>query len=76
MERYDNPVLGGGMAGLPLALWAARRGRTAFVEKELLGAPAPTGGCIPTITMNASATVAYQVRRAAGTEHDGHGTVA
>jgi pyruvate/2-oxoglutarate dehydrogenase complex dihydrolipoamide dehydrogenase (E3) component len=64
-ERYDNLVIGGGMAGLPIALRAARSGRTAFVEKETLGGTCLNRGCIPTKTMIASATVAHQVRRAA-----------
>jgi pyruvate/2-oxoglutarate dehydrogenase complex dihydrolipoamide dehydrogenase (E3) component len=63
-ERYDNLVVGGGMAGLPMALRAARHGRTAFVEKEALGGTCLNRGCIPTKTMIASATVAHQVRRA------------
>jgi dihydrolipoamide dehydrogenase len=64
-ERYDNLVIGGGMAGLPMALRAARHGRTAFVEKEKLGGTCLNRGCIPTKTMIASAAVAQQVRRAA-----------
>lgn len=64
-ERYDSLMVGGGMAGLPIALRAARHGRTAFVEKELLGGTCLNRGCIPTKTMIASATVAHQVRRAA-----------
>jgi len=43
-ERYDSLLVGGGMAGLPLALRAARYGRTAFVEKDKLGGPASTAG--------------------------------
>lgn len=65
MERYDAAVIGGGMAGLPMALRAARHGRVAFVEKERLGGTCLNRGCIPTKTMIASATVAHQVRRAA-----------
>ena len=64
-ERYDTLVLGGGMAGLPLALRAARHGRVAFVEKELFGGTCLNRGCIPTKTMIASAAVAHQARRAA-----------
>ncbi len=64
-ERYDALVIGGGMAGLPLALRAARHGRVAFVEKERLGGTCLNRGCIPTKTMIASAEVAHQVRRAA-----------
>nr|AEX65094.1 putative dihydrolipoyl dehydrogenase [Rhodococcus sp. Mel] len=64
IERYDSLVIGGGMAGLPLALRAARHGRVAFVEKETLGGTCLNRGCIPTKTMIASAAVAHQVRRA------------
>jgi len=64
-RRYDSLVVGGGMAGLPLALRAARHGRVAFVEREKLGGTCLNRGCIPTKTMIASAAVAHQVRRAA-----------
>ncbi len=71
--RFDTLVIGGGMSGLPLALRAARHGRTAFVERELLGGTCLNRGCIPTKTMIASATVAHQVSRAAdfGVHSDG-----
>lgn len=65
VERYDTLVIGGGMSGLPLALRAARHGRTAFVERELLGGTCLNRGCIPTKTMIASAQAAHDVRRAA-----------
>ena len=64
VERYANLVIGGGMSGLPLALRAARHGRTAFVERELLGGTCLNRGCIPTKTMIASAQRAHDVRRA------------
>ena len=50
--------------GLPIALRAARHGRVAFVEREKLGGTCLNRGFIPTKTMIASATVAYQMRRA------------
>ena len=65
VERYDNLVIGGGMSGLPLALRAARHGRTAFVERELLGGTCLNRGCIPTKTMIASAKRAFDARHAA-----------
>jgi pyruvate/2-oxoglutarate dehydrogenase complex dihydrolipoamide dehydrogenase (E3) component len=64
MRRYETLVIGGGMAGLPLPLRASRHGRTAFVERELLGGTCLNRGCIPTKTMIASAAAAHQVRRA------------
>lgn len=64
--EFDLIVLGGGMAGLPLAAKAAYKGlRTALVERELLGGTCLNRGCIPTKTMIASAGVAHTVRRAA-----------
>lgn len=73
MHKYDTLVIGGGMSGLPLALKAASKGRTAFVEEGLLGGTCLNRGCIPTKTMIASAERAHQVRRAddLGVLHDG-----
>lgn len=62
VERFDNVVIGGGMSGLPLALRAARHGRTAFIERELLGGTCLNRGCIPTKTMIASAKRAFDAR--------------
>lgn len=64
-ERLDLIVIGGGMAGLPLANKAAYKGlRTALVERELLGGTCLNRGCIPTKTMIHSARIVQLVRRA------------
>jgi pyruvate/2-oxoglutarate dehydrogenase complex dihydrolipoamide dehydrogenase (E3) component len=65
MRSYDALVVGGGQAGLPMALRAARHGRVALIERELLGGTCLNRGCIPTKTMIASAKVASDARRAA-----------
>jgi len=66
VERYELIVIGGGMAGLPLAQKAALKGKkTALIEKELLGGTCLNRGCIPTKTMIHSAKIMHHVRRAA-----------
>ena len=61
---YDLLVLGGGMAGLPVAMKCAYSGmETALVEKDLLGGTCLNRGCIPTKTMLRSAEVANLARR-------------
>lgn len=63
--EFDLVVIGGGMAGLPIANKAAYKGlKTALVEKELLGGTCLNRGCIPTKTMIHSAKVAHTVRTA------------
>lgn len=57
-------VIGGGMAGLPFALRAARRGATVLIEGDRLGGTCLNRGCIPTKTMIHSAKVAHLARRA------------
>lgn len=64
MEKVETAVIGGGMAGLPVALRAARYGPALLVEKELLGGTCLNRGCIPTKTMIRSAKVAHLVRTA------------
>lgn len=59
--HYDVIVLGGGMAGVPLAHRLAYKGlRTALVERAELGGTCLNRGCIPTKTMIASARIAHQ----------------
>ena len=63
--EVDVAVIGGGMAGLPLANKAAYKGRkTVLFEQELLGGTCLNRGCIPTKTMIHSAKVAHVVRTA------------
>ncbi|ELZ21147.1 dihydrolipoamide dehydrogenase [Halosimplex carlsbadense 2-9-1] len=62
--KYDLLVLGGGMAGLPVAMKCAYSGmKTALVEEDLLGGTCLNRGCIPTKTMLRSAEVANLARR-------------
>ncbi|MCL1594145.1 MAG: FAD-dependent oxidoreductase [Actinomycetia bacterium] len=66
MSEYvdvETIVVGGGMAGLPIALRAARRGSTVLIEGDLLGGTCLNRGCIPTKTMIHSAKVAHLARR-------------
>jgi len=63
-DSYDLIVLGGGMAGLPVALNCAYSGMgTALVEEDLLDGTCLNRGCIPTKTMLRSAEVADLARR-------------
>ena len=64
MINADTVVIGGGMAGLPLALRAARHGPSVLIEEDLLGGTCLNRGCIPTKTMIHSAKVAHLARRA------------
>lgn len=66
MTRYDAVVIGGGMAGLPLALKLGFKGRSvALIERDQLGGTCLNRGCIPTKTLIASARVAHLAREAA-----------
>ena len=60
---YDLLILGGGMAGLPVAMKCAYSGmETVLVEEDLLGGTCLNRGCIPTKTMLRSAEVANLAR--------------
>ncbi|MCL7418457.1 MAG: dihydrolipoyl dehydrogenase [Halalkalicoccus sp.] len=61
---YDLLVLGGGMAGLPVAMKCGYSGMdVALVEEDLLGGTCLNRGCIPTKTMLRSAEIANLARR-------------
>ena len=63
-DEYDLIVLGGGMAGLPVAMKCAYAGMdTALVEEDMLGGTCLNRGCIPTKAMIRSAEVADLARR-------------
>jgi len=64
-QKVETIVIGAGMAGLPMALRAARHGDTVLVEPGKLGGTCLNRGCIPTKTMIYSAKVAHLARRAA-----------
>ena len=73
---YDLLVLGGGMAGLPVAMKSAYSGmETALVEEDLLGGTCLNRGCIPTKTMIRSAEVANLARRSEEFGIDIDGTI-
>ena len=73
-DDFDLIVLGGGMAGLPVAMKCAYSGmETALVEDDLLSGTCLNRGCISTKTMIRSAKVANLARRSEvfGVEIDG-----
>ena len=73
---YDLLVLGGGMAGLPVAVKCAYSGmETALVEEDLLGGTCLNRGCIPTKTMVRSAEIANLARRSEEFGIDIDGTI-
>ncbi len=62
----DLAIIGGGMAGLPIANKAAYKGlRTVVIERELLGGTCLNRGCIPTKTFIESARAAHIARTSA-----------
>jgi dihydrolipoamide dehydrogenase len=73
-DEFDLIVLGGGMAGLPVAFKSAYKGNdVVLIEDDKLGGTCLNRGCIPTKTMIRSAEVANLARRGTefGVEIDG-----
>lgn len=65
-ERFDTLVIGGGQAGIPLAVALAKGGqKVALVERKHLGGSCVNFGCTPTKAVIASARLAYAARQAA-----------
>lgn len=66
MSHYDVVIIGGGQAGVPLAVALAKAGkRVVLVERKYLGGSCVNFGCTPTKAAIASARVAHLARRAA-----------
>ena len=64
-SHYDVLIIGGGQAGIPLAVALAKAGRrVALAEHKYLGGSCVNFGCTPTKAAIASARVAHLARRA------------
>ncbi len=65
MNEYDLTVIGGGSAGLVLAVAGAKLGvKTALVEKHRLGGDCLWTGCVPSKAILKSAKIAHYVKEA------------
>ena len=65
MNQYDLTVIGGGSAGLVLAVASAKLGKsTALVEKHRLGGDCLWTGCVPSKAILKAAKVANYVKEA------------
>ncbi|HLE63919.1 MAG TPA: FAD-dependent oxidoreductase [Pyrinomonadaceae bacterium] len=65
MSSYDIAVIGGGSAGLVVAIGAAQLGaRVALIERKALGGDCLYTGCVPSKTLIRSARFAADLRRA------------
>ena len=65
MKQYDLTIIGGGSAGLVLAVASAKLGKTtALVEKHRLGGDCLWTGCVPSKAMLKAAKVANYVKEA------------
>lgn len=63
MDRYDLTIIGGGSAGLVLAVAGAKLGKkTALIEKHRLGGDCLWTGCVPSKALLKSAKVAHYIR--------------
>ena len=65
MDTYDLTIIGGGSAGLVLAVAGAKLGKkTALVEKHRLGGDCLWTGCVPSKALLKTARVANYIRNA------------
>ncbi len=65
MERYDLTIIGGGSAGLVLAVAGAKLGKkTALVEKHRIGGDCLWTGCVPSKALLKTAKVSNYIRNA------------
>jgi len=65
MNEYDLTIIGGGSAGLVLAVAGAKLGvKTALVEKHRLGGDCLWTGCVPSKAILKSAKIAHYVKEA------------
>ena len=65
MDTYDITIIGGGSAGLVLAVASAKLGKkTALVEKHRIGGDCLWTGCVPSKALLKAAKVANYVRNA------------
>ncbi|RKU24115.1 pyridine nucleotide-disulfide oxidoreductase [Candidatus Poribacteria bacterium] len=66
MDTYDLTIIGGGSAGLVLAVAGAKLGKkTALVEKHRIGGDCLWTGCVPSKALLKAAKVANSIRNAA-----------
>jgi pyruvate/2-oxoglutarate dehydrogenase complex dihydrolipoamide dehydrogenase (E3) component len=63
VERYDDLIIGSGIAGKFIAWTGEARRRTAIVERGLLGGSCPNVACLPSKNMIWSAKVISLTRR-------------
>ena len=65
MNEYDLTIIGGGSAGLVLAVAGAKLGvKTALVEKHRLGGDCLWTGCVPSKALLKSAKIAHYIKEA------------